>query len=94
MVPILQTPPQCKLPGLYETHRTDTRDDLTRACKNPDPSEPPAPSDNGPRNCKWPYENSQTSGGFGLKFKYVVGLVKGNLSLEFQTPRKLSLEMG
>ena len=37
---------------LYETYRTDARDDLTRACKNPYPSDSPAPSDNGSRKCK------------------------------------------
>ena len=47
-------PPNGNYSGwLYETHRTtDTRDDLTRACKNPYPSDQPAPSDNGPRKSK------------------------------------------
>ena len=41
---------------LYETRRiletTVTRDDLTRACKNLEPSDHPAPSDNGSWKCK------------------------------------------
>ena len=51
------------------------------------PFGPPAPSDNGSRKCKLPYQNSVTSGWNGLKFKYVVGLVEGSLSLEPQTPK-------
>ena len=51
------------------------------------PFGPPAPSDNGSRKCKSPYQNSVTSGWNGLKFKYVVGLVEGSLSLEPQTPK-------
>ena len=58
---------------------------LTKTPDPADPSDPPAPSDNGSWKCKLPYHNPVSSGWSATKTQHVIDLVEGSLSLEHQT---------